>query len=386
MITPRQALDRRLDDVVAGEQPAAPLLVGGCGCGRTTVLERLARLAGTSRCQLVDVERTATTPERFYRTLVATSPFLAAHDAGAPASPREAFDATLAFLASARRRDGGPAVFLLDEVLEFRTFESFPGLRTALADLCGAIADSPNTFVMTSRFAARASRLVEGRRPPFDLIAVPPLTVDEVCAAGTDAGGDGLDADTAAVVHGLGNGKLAHVLALVGAMRETSRDGATDPVGALAALLAPEGRLTAWCRYCYEFRLHRARGYGALKAILDVLSEDEPLTLTAIAQRLHRTPGSTRDYLSWLEDVDLVEVTGKRYSYADPLLRLWVRLHRRPWPPSDDDVAREVRGYALARLAAPPTPAPSAPAPPAETPAVPVRRPAARSWGIIEID
>ena len=40
----------------------------------------------------------------------------------------------------------------------------------------------------------------------------------------------------------------------------------------------------------------------------------------------------------------------KRYSFADPMLRLWVRLHARPMPPGVDDVAREVHTYALARL------------------------------------
>ena len=37
----------------------------------------------------------------------------------------------------------------------------------------------------------------------------------------------------------------------------------------------------------------------------DVAAEDEALTLTEISHRLQRTPGSTKDYLSWLEDVDL---------------------------------------------------------------------------------
>ena len=95
--------------------------------------------------------------------------------------------------------------------------------------------------------------------------------------------------------------------------------------------------LAAACRFCYELRLHRARGYGALKAILDVLAEEEPLTLTEIALRLHRTPGSTKDYLSWLEDVDLIMSRQKRYSFTDPLLRLWVRLHCRA------DAARQTR-------------------------------------------
>ena len=65
---------------------------------------------------------------------------------------------------------------------------------------------------------------------------------------------------------------------------------------------------------------------------------------------MQRTPGSTKDYLSWLEDVDLIVSRQKRYSFADPLTRLWVRLHCRPVPPSVDEVAREVQAYAVARL------------------------------------
>jgi hypothetical protein len=64
----------------------------------------------------------------------------------------------------------------------------------------------------------------------------------------------------------------------------------SDPVSALTALLSADGALNPWCRFCYELRLHRARGYGALKAILDVLADEEPLTLTEISHRLHRTP------------------------------------------------------------------------------------------------
>ena len=127
----------------------------------------------------------------------------------------------------------------------------------------------------------------------------------------------------------------------------------------------PAAPLSAACRYCYELRLHRARGYGALKAILDVLAEEEPLTLTEIALRLRRTPGSTKDYLSWLEDVDLITSRQKRYSFSDPLMRLWVRLHCRPMPPSDEDIAREVHGYVMGRLPPPNrrSPWPARPAP-----------------------
>jgi hypothetical protein len=147
-----------------------------------------------------------------------------------------------------------------------------------------------------------------------------------------------------------------------------------DPISALTALLTTEGALTTWCGYRYELRLHRARGYGALKAILEILAEDEPLTLTEIAQRLRRTPGSTKDYLSWLEDVDLVSARQKRYSFVDPVLRLWVRLHARPMPPGVDDVAREVQQYAMSRL------------PRAERDLAAAGAIERKPWGIIEID
>jgi DNA-binding MarR family transcriptional regulator len=175
-------------------------------------------------------------------------------------------------------------------------------------------------------------------------------------------------------IQALTDGRAAYVRVMGDLTASMSTRGG-DPISALTALLTTDGALTAWCGYRYELRLHRARGYGALKAILEILAEEEPLTLTEIAQRLQRTPGSTKDYLSWLEDVDLIVSRQKRYSYTDPLMRLWVRLHCRPVPPSVDEVAREVQAYAAARL------------PEAEPAAVARVAPGdRRSVGIIEID
>jgi Winged helix-turn-helix DNA-binding len=123
-----------------------------------------------------------------------------------------------------------------------------------------------------------------------------------------------------------------------------------------------------------------------LKAILEILAEEEGLTLTEISQRLQRTPGSTKDYLSWLEDVDLVTSRQKRYSYADPLLRVWVRLHCRASAASEDELAREVHRYALPRL---PQPTSQPAQEPAYVMATAGGGPAEedrKAWGIIEID
>jgi hypothetical protein len=183
--------------------------------------------------------------------------------------------------------------------------------------------------------------------------------------------------DLARTVQALSDGRAAYGRAIGEAMAQMG--GAPDPVSAVTALLSADGALNHWCRFCYELRLHRARGYGALKAILDILAEDEPMTLTEISHRLHRTPGSTKDYLSWLEDVDLVTSRQKRYRFTDPLLRLWVRLHCRPVPPAADDVAREVQRYAVARL-------PHAEPVAALAYAGDVTPDERKSWGIIEID
>jgi len=96
---------------------------------------------------------------------------------------------------------------------------------------------------------------------------------------------------------------------------------------------------------------------------------------------LQRTPGSTKDYLSWLEDVDLVVSRQKRYSYVDPMLRVWVRLHCRPMPPTDDELSREVHRYALPRLPQP-AEAALAMASAGSAPSDDDRK----AWGIIEID
>ena len=71
----------------------------------------------------------------------------------------------------------------------------------------------------------------------------------------------------------------------------------------------------------------------------------------------------------------------KRYSFTDPLLRLWVRLHCRPTPPTEDDVAREVQALRAAAPAADREPPPAAPQ---SEPAFAMA--GAPSSGIIEID
>jgi hypothetical protein len=376
MMAPHVGLERRVVAALEATPPRIPVLLGGCGSGRTTALHALTDRLGREECQYVDVERAASTPERFHAAVTAASPFPSV-TGERPRTAREAFDQTLAYFAQARAMDR-PATFLLDEVLELRTFESFPGLRHVQRELLQSLQESGNRFVLTSRYVARAHRLLRDATARFEVIHLPPLTAGEVNAMLPPTGDTASDDRDflSRTIQALSDGRASYVRAISEAA--TSGHGRTgDPISALTALLTSDGSLTTWCGYRYELRLHRARGYGALKAILEILAEDEPLTLTEIAQRLHRTPGSTKDYLSWLEDVDLVISRQKRYSFTDPLLRLWVRLHCRPVPPSVDEVAREVQSYALARLPQ---------AEPSLAMAGATAGPDRKRWGIVEID
>ena len=367
MVPERPTLEKRVLSALDGSAgPRIPVVLGGCGTGRTSLLLRLRDLIGRTQTQYVNVEAIATTPERFLDALRTSSPFpgLPSYASGTESGAREAFDATLAFLDTARAPGTTPATFLLDEFLELRTFESFPGLRSVLRDLLGALASSGNRFVLTTRYGARAHRLLRDAPSQFEIINVAPLTADEIRAtlpgthdddhvrgaAAGEAEAERRHSELARLVQVLSDGRPSYARAIAEMATALASRGAADPISALAALLAPGGQLAQTCRFCYELRLHRARGYGALKAILEVLAQEEPLTLTEIAHRLRRTPGSTKDYLSWLEDVDLIVSRQKRYSFADPMLRLWVRLHGRAVPPAEEDITRELHEYVMARL------------------------------------
>ena len=355
MMAPHAGLERRILGALEATPARIPVVIGGCGTGRTTLLHALGDRLGRGQCQYIDVERAASTPERFQHAVAAASPFqvdgqpAAAQEAGD--SARRAFDSTLALLTRSCTAADGAATFLLDEILELRTFESFPGLRFVLREMLHAMAESGNRFVLTTRYVSRAHRLLRDAHARFEVIHLPPLSAEECMALLPSMGELGAEDREflGRTVQALADGRAAYVRALGDATAAMSGRGG-DPISALTALLTGEGALASWCSHRYELRLHKARGYGALKAILEILAEEEPLTLTEVSHRLHRTPGSTKDYLSWLEDVDLIVSRQKRYSFADPLTRLWVRLHCRPEPPSVDEVAREVQAYAMARL------------------------------------
>jgi len=384
--TERDPLERQIISATHAMPSRISILIGGCGSGKTNLLLRVSQLSGSTTSQYIDVERSASTPESFWLAVQKQSPYSLSRTQNAQSSSltaRTAFDNLLHFFCEARLPTGEPATFLVDEFFELKMFESFPGIRQALPELLNAVTESKNRFIFSTRYSKRAAKLLLNYTDRVSIIDIPQLTVSEtsghLLALGvgrTDSERDELSK----ILLVLADGRASYVRTLCEALSAMEGAEGGDPVSTLASQLVTGAPLSQLCQICYERRLGRARGYGALKAILQVLSEEDMLNLTEISHRLGRTPGSTKDYLSWLEDVDLIEIKQKRYRFLDPLLRLWVNLHSRPEPPTESELSREAQEYAVSRLPFMEIVEEETLEPLAQEPETP------REWSIIEID
>ncbi len=92
----------------------------------------------------------------------------------------------------------------------------------------------------------------------------------------------------------------------------------------LVETLSPGGRIYDFCQYVYDLSLQKAKGYGALKSVLQILAQEEGLSASDVARQLRVTSGSASDYLRWLCEVDLVVEKDQAYYFRDPVLRFWV--------------------------------------------------------------
>ena len=348
------------------------LLAGPPGSGKTTLLidlrERL-RAEGWQPVYL-DLMGAASSPDRFVRAaldVLPAEPF-ARHLAEAMrlrqlaaegrARSADAVRALFALWSSLDLAGDRPVALLFDEATEIRSLAYFAGLREVAEAMGTALRARPRGTVLATSFPTLARRLW----PALETLDVRPLGPADLGERGS----------AAAVRGGFGWPRYVRVLL------ERAQAG-DDVAEAWAEEMAAGGRLEAACRHTYESLLLRSRGYGIAKATLQAVAHEEGLNLTALVARMGRTPGATRDYLQWLVGVDALRVARKHYYYVDGLLRWWVRLHGRGWPPT----AAELQAAGLSATADAPAALPPSP----ETEKAPAPPPAsARRDTLIEID
>jgi hypothetical protein len=341
---PRRDLREALLARARSGQPL--LLTGPPGSGKTTLLHAVAealRREGWITVYL-DLMGAASSPERFVAAALAALPaeHFGAHlpraleirrlaDSGR--SNGAAAVQSLFSLWSVLHDSGGrPVALLLDEATEIRSLAYFTGLREVDRPFGQALASRPRGTLLATSFPTLARRLWS-----FETSEARPLTSADLELIRRSLDLEGL------VRASFGWPRYVRVLV-------DRLDGGSDLVSAWVEEMAPGGRLDQLCRHTYETLLLRSRGYGMSKAALAAVAEEEGLNLTALVERLGRTPGAIRDYLGWLLGVDALRMVQKRYYYVDGMLRCWVRLHGRGRPPTSGELWTAARAVAGARV------------------------------------
>jgi AAA+ ATPase superfamily predicted ATPase len=226
-----------------------------------------------------------------------------------------------------------PIMCFLDEFPELASLGNFPGVGDPLKHFRASLQQQSRVaYVITGSAVTAMERLVRDHESPlflqFRALELQPFTQEDTQRLVERMFGP-LPPPAQSAVYTYTFGHPFYVTALV----ERLRDLAPAPEGIeveqvehafLLETLSRQGQIYGYCRYLYDISLQKARGYGLLKALLQILAEEEGLALSELASRLRRQASATREYLRWLMEVDLVIEEEKRYYYRDPVLRFWV--------------------------------------------------------------
>jgi len=229
---------------------------------------------------------------------------------------------------------GRPLMVFLDEFPELLTLGSFPGVGDPLKHFRAALQRQTRVaYVITGSAVSATEHIVQDHQSPlflqFRALELHPFTPEDTQALTEKLVGR-LSPAAQAAIHTYTFGHPFYVTALAERVRELAA-GATEAVSPelvsqafVLEALENRGQIYGYCRYLYDISLQKARGYGVLKALLQILAIEDGLALSEVASRVRRQASAARDYLRRLMEVDLLVERQGRYFYADPVFRYWV--------------------------------------------------------------
>jgi AAA+ ATPase superfamily predicted ATPase len=252
-------------------------------------------------------------------------------------------------------------IMILDEFQELRHLQNLPDTRNLLALFRSFIQSQGDVayFLAGSAVAVMHQLMADPASPLFVQFTQIPLagfhpddTATLLAKILPDLHAEPQRDDVVDEVHFLTQGHPYYVTVLGERLRLQPPDHPLDRDAVRRAfvteILSRTGRIYEFCRYVYDLSLQKARGYTALKAVLDALAAEDGLMAGEIARRLRVSHATASEYLRWLVEVDLlVTITEgggrkprKRYFYRDPVLRYWVAMATRgvEVPPSTPPV------------------------------------------------
>lgn len=221
----------------------------------------------------------------------------------------------------------------LDEFPELTTLGNFPGIGDPLKHFRASLQQQSRvSYVITGSAITAMETLVRDHESPlflqFRALELEPFTEEDTKQLVERLFGSLVPAPQSAVyTYTFGHPFYITALTerlrdLVGAPEEAEVEDVEQAF--LLETLSRQGQIYGYCRYLHDISLQKARGYGLLKALLQLLAEEEGLSLSELARRLRRQASATREYLRLLMEIDLIVEAEKRYYYRDPVLRFWV--------------------------------------------------------------
>ncbi|MDR3576052.1 MAG: AAA family ATPase [Anaerolineaceae bacterium] len=226
-------------------------------------------------------------------------------------------------------------VLICDEFQEIRTLENFPNSRNVVALLRAELqSQSDVQYILAgSAISVLAGLLSNPDSPLFALftrMAVDPFDRESTQELVNKLLVEPLDTDLYPLLHSLTGGHPFYIIAVAQRVsylvEVVQRPISPDVIkqAFLVETLSPGGRIYDFCQYVYDLSLQKAKGYGSLKSVLQILAQEEGLTATEVARQLHVVSATASDYLRWLCEVDLVIEKDQAYFFRDPVLRFWV--------------------------------------------------------------
>ncbi|MBN1592071.1 MAG: hypothetical protein JW941_02335 [Candidatus Coatesbacteria bacterium] len=237
-----------------------------------------------------------------------------------------------ALMSAASDSDKTP-VLVLRKLTELRALKSYKGIDDLFAILGRLFAkfSELRIVVIEKGLSHEAVLEVVGAtlgRPKFGPIMLSSLSEKEVASVASLVLGTGLSREDALMLRSLSCGRLSYLLWLCD---QVNRSGASlerdELVSWVAgALLSPKSDLS--CMICsrIEEAISSARGDTALRHILRIMSFEDGMTATEIAEKIGRSVPAGYDYANWLLRTLLVRKDDTRYSFRDHLLKIWIRL------------------------------------------------------------
>lgn len=226
-----------------------------------------------------------------------------------------------------------PLMCFLDEFPELINLGNFPGIGDPLKHFRASLQQQSRVaYVITGSAVTAMEHLVRDHESPlflqFRALELQPFTQEDTRRL-TERMFAPLPPPAQSAIYTYTFGHPFYVTALIERLRDlvpTPEAVTIEQVehAFLLETLSRQGQIYGYCRYLYDISLQKARGYGVLKALLQILAEEEGLVLSELAHRLRRQASATRGYLRWLMEVDLIIEEEKRYYYRDPVLRFWV--------------------------------------------------------------